>query len=118
MSRSGRRIDDDLRCETSGCYLHPRLARPVKAYTPLHSQARQGFDPDYVNFLRACYAVGLKIPRDFMQHLVDGVDRKRAQHWCEDIRLAGAVAEYRDSCEIEFESGVLEYDTATSVARK
>ena len=119
MSRTGRRMDDDLKCETPGCRQRPRLGHPVEAFTPLHSLARQGGSVDYVNFLRNCYVVGLKVPADAMAHLVTGVERRRLQHWCEDIRLACAVAEYQDSCELEFPAGVLEFDTATShVQRK
>ena len=50
MIRTGRRMDDELKCGGTNCYGHPVLQRPVEAFTPLHSQVRQGEDADYVNF--------------------------------------------------------------------
>ena len=114
-----RNVDDPVSCQHTNCYLHPSMTRPVEAYTPLHSQARQGQDPDYVNFLRTCFLIGVKVPPDTMKHLVQDVDRKRLTKWCQDIRLALASCEYMDSMEIEFEPGVLEFDTASAnVQRK
>ena len=105
-----RNVDDPVSCQHTNCYLHPSMTRPVEAYTPLHSQARQGQDPDYVNFLRTCFLIGVKVPPDTMKHLVQDVDRKRLTKWCQDIRLALASCEYMDSMKIEFEPGVLEFD--------
>lgn len=109
-----RNVDDPVSCQHTNCYLHPSMTRPVEAYTPLYSQARQGQDPDYVNFLRTCFLIGVKVPPDTMKHLVQDVDRKRLTKWCQDIRLALASCEYMDSMKIEFEPGVLEFDTASA----
>ena len=118
MIRTGRRMDDELKCGGTNCYGHPVLQRPVEAFTPLHSQVRQGEDADYVNFLRCCYCIGIRTPPDALRHLLTGVSKNRLTRWTQDIRLACAVAEYQDSSSFEFGAGVLEFDTATAVVRR
>ena len=118
MIRTGRRMDDELKCGGTNCYGHPVLQRPVEAFTPLHSQVRQGEDADYVNFLRCCYCIGIRTPPDSLRHLLTGVSKNRLTRWTQDIRLACAVAEYQDSSSFEFGAGVLEFDTATAVVRR
>lgn len=41
MSRINRDINGDLKCQTTGFYMHPQMTSPREAFTPLHSQARQ-----------------------------------------------------------------------------
>ena len=118
MIRTGRRVDDELKCGGTNCYGHPVLTRPLEAFTPLHCTVRQGKEADYVNFLRCCYCVGIRTPPDAMEHLLSSVCRKVLTRWAQDIRLACATAEYQDSCNFEFDAGVLEFDTATSSVRR
>ena len=91
MVRSGRNVNDELKCTTKSCYIHPKLTFPVEAFTPLHSQVRQHQDGDYTNFLRICYLIGIKTPMDSMEHLLEGVTVKRMTAWAQDIRLALAT---------------------------
>ena len=116
--RTGRNVNDPLKCTTKNCDGHNVLSYPLEAFTPLHSQARQHQEVDYVNFLRCCYLVGIKTPPDALQHLLQDVNRKRVAAWCQDIRLALATAEYCDSMAFEFGPGVLEFDTATAVVQR
>ena len=92
----------------------PEFLALIEAFTPLHSQARQHQQADYVNFLRCAYLIGVKVPPDTMRHLLEHVDRKRVTKWCQDVRLALAAAEFIDSTQIEFGPDVLEYDTASA----
>ena len=119
MSRDSRTRDSAFHCATPGCYHHPCVTCPREAWTPLHSQARQGMAVDYINFLRTCFCVGCKMPPDSLPHFVDGPGRNRVTAWARDIRMALATAEYVDSQEMVFDSGILEFDTAsTQVQRK
>ena len=81
MIRTGRRIDDELKCGGTNCYGHPLLQRPVEAFTPMHGSVRQGEDADYVNFLRCCSCVGIRIPPDAMQNLLTGVSKNKLTRW-------------------------------------
>ena len=118
MVRSGRNVNDELKCTTKSCYIHPKLTFPVEAFTPLHSQVRQHQDGDYTNFLRICYLIGIKTPMDSMEHLLEGVTVKRMTAWAQDIRLALATCEYLDSTSFEFPAGILEFDTCTATVQR
>lgn len=111
-------VDATVRCQTRNCYFHPYLKNPVEAYTPLHSQARQNEEVDCANFLRCCYLVGVRVPPDTMEHLLQGVGREKLTRWTQGIRLALATVEYVDSSSFEFGPGVLEFDTATAVVQR
>ena len=80
-------MDDELACQSRNCYAHPRLSQPVEAVTPLHSQCRGQEDPDFVNFVRCCYRVGIRTPPDAMAHTLEGVGCRRIQSWMEDIMI-------------------------------
>lgn len=118
MVRTGRNVNDELKCTTKSCYTRPKLTFPVEAFTPLHSQVRQHQDGDYTNFLRCCYLIGIKTPMDSMQHLLEGVNVKRMTAWAQDIRLALATCEYLDSTSFEFPAGILEFDTCTATVQR
>ena len=119
LTRTSRNMEDAVQCHQSHCRDRARVSAPIEAFTPLHSQARQHQEVDYVNFLRCAYLIGVKVPPDTMSHLLEHVDRKRVTKWCQDIRLALASAEFIDSTKIDFGPGVLEFDTASAnVQRK
>ena len=114
LTRTSRNLEDAVQCQQSHCRDRARVSAPIEAFTPLHSQARQHQEVDYVNFLRCAYLIGVKVPPDTMTHLLEHVDRKRVTKWCQDVRLALAAAEFIDSTHIDFGPGVLEYDTASA----
>ena len=75
-------------------------------------------EPDYTNFLRLCYLVGLKTAPDALPHMLTGVYRGRVLQRARDVRLALATVEYCDCLDFYFEDGALEYDTASTAIRR